>query len=76
MLNGNVVAALGFNPLMVLSLPFIGYASVSSAVSALSRRRLPGIFIPANWIWILLLGIILFWILRNVPAYPFSVLAP
>ncbi len=68
--------AIGFNPLMVLSLPFVGYSLLSSAVSGLSRRRMPEVFIPANWIWMLLGVIVLFWVLRNVPAYPFTVLAP
>ncbi len=37
---------------------------------------MPEVFIPANWIWMLLGVIVLFWVLRNVPAYPFTVLAP
>ena len=76
LLNGNLLQAFGFNPLMVLSLPFVGYSLLSSAVSGLSRRRMPEVFIPANWIWMLLGVIVLFWVLRNVPAYPFTVLAP
>ena len=76
LLNGSLLEALGFNPLTVLSLPFVGYAFLSNAVVGLSGRRMPGIFIPATWIWMLLGVIILFWVLRNVPAYPFSVLAP
>jgi hypothetical protein len=76
LLNGNLLKAIGFNPLMALSLPFVGYALHSNTVSGLSRRRLPGVFIPAAWIWMLLGVIVLFWVLRNVPAYPFTVLAP
>ena len=59
-----------------LSLPFVGYALLSNAVFGWSRRRVPGVFVPATWIWLLLGVIILFWVLRNVSAYPFSVLAP
>ncbi len=76
LLNGNLLEALGFNPLMVLSLPFVGYALLSNAVPGLSDRQMPEVFIPAAWIWMLLGVVILFWALRNIPAYPFSVMAP
>lgn len=75
LLHGNLPVALGLNPLMVLSLPFLGYCLISPCVATVAKRANAG-FIPAFWIWLILLVIILFWILRNLPIYPFTLLAP
>jgi hypothetical protein len=79
LLHGNVSAALASNPLAVGLLP----ALIASAVWTLGIRRRSakqttssrprGAF---NWAWFLLLVVVAFWILRNVPAYPFTLLAP
>ena len=76
LLHGHPLEALGLNPLMVMSLPILGYALASEAVLATVGRRLPGVRLPASWIWILLGAIILYWILRNIPVYPLTTLAP
>ena len=76
LLNGHVLTAFGLNPLTLLALPLVGYALLSTLVMAVSDRRLPSVFIPANWIWGLLVAVLLFWVLRNVPVYPFTWLAP
>jgi len=76
LLHGNLPAAFGLNPLMVLSLPFLGYWFISSRVPAVTKRLPAGFIVPAFWIWLILLVIILFWILRNLPFYPLSFLAP
>jgi hypothetical protein len=34
------------------------------------------VFIPHQWIWALLVGVVAFWVLRNVPIDPLTVLAP
>ena len=47
LLNGHLLAALGLNPLMVLALPFVGYAFLSTLALAVTGRRLPTVFIPA-----------------------------
>ena len=75
-LHGNLVRAFGLNPLMVLSLPFLGYVFLSRVVLVGRKRPLPGVFIPAFWIWIIGAVILGFWILRNIPFYPFNLLAP
>ncbi len=76
LLHGNLSAALGLNPLTVLCLPAIGYALLREVVRGISGHHLPGVVVRAAWIWALLVAIVLFWILRNVPYYPFSWLAP
>jgi len=76
LLHGNLAAALGYNPLMVLSLPFVIYWIASQARLLWSGQPLPSRFIPARWIWGLLTVVLSFWILRNLPQYPFALLAP
>ena len=74
--TGDIVAAFGLNPLMMSSVPFVGYALLSGIRRDLTGRSLPTVFIPSFWIWLLLGVVISFWVLRNIPVYPFSVLAP
>ncbi len=74
--RGHLATALGLNPLLVLSLPFVGYFFVSRATLALRGRSLKALFVPPAFIWALLAVVMLYWVARNVPAYPFSLLAP
>ncbi|MGB9180269.1 MAG: DUF2752 domain-containing protein [Pyrinomonadaceae bacterium] len=76
LLHGNLAAAFAFNPLMVLSLPFIGYGLISRALFGFTGRALPKFFIPPLWIKLLFVVVMAFWILRNIPSYPFTLLAP
>ncbi len=70
--HGNLRAALLLNPLTVLMLPVLAGWGVTKGACALAGRRAPAIWIPASWIWALLAVILLFWVLRNLPWYPFS----
>jgi hypothetical protein len=76
LLHLNIAAALRFNALTVLSMPFLMYAFFSRALIGLRGKPLPGWFVPARLIWALFVGILAFWFLRNIPLYPFSLLAP
>jgi hypothetical protein len=76
LLLGNFQAAFAFNPLAVLSLPFLLYGIASYALFRIRRRYLPRWFLPASWIWTLLAAILLFAVLRNIPVHPFNLLAP
>lgn len=76
LLHGHPATAFGLNPLMVISLPFVAFSIIkyiTAGILGWSERK---IFIPSVFIWLLLAIIILFWILRNLPYYPFSLLAP
>lgn len=66
LLHGNLMAALRFNPLAISLLPLAGYLSVRGERVALK----------AVWIWALLGSVITFGVLRNIPTYPFTLLAP
>jgi hypothetical protein len=73
---GNLVAAFGLNPLMVLSLPFLVYTFISYVTVLRGKPMLPVAHIPAFGIWVILLIIVMFCVLRNIPLYPFTLLAP
>jgi hypothetical protein len=66
LLHGNVAAAFRYNPLAISLLPVIGYLGI---------RREEQTMKPV-WIWTLLGVVVTFGILRNIPVYPFTLLAP
>lgn len=74
--RGHPVAALDLNPLMVLMLPFIAYFLASHATLAVTGRPLRKFFVRPVFIWTLLGVVLVYWLLRNIPAYPFTLLAP
>ncbi len=74
--RGHLATALGLNPLIVLSTPFLAYSLASHATRAMSGRPLRSFFIRPAFIWGLLGLVLAFWAIRNVPVYPFSLLAP
>ncbi len=74
--HGHLLTALDYNALMVLSLPFLAYTFVSFALIAARGRGLPKPFIQPVFVKALFVIVILFWILRNIPVYPLTLLAP
>ncbi|MGB6297362.1 MAG: DUF2752 domain-containing protein [Rivularia sp. (in: cyanobacteria)] len=76
LLRGNLGAAFGFNPLMVLLLPFMFYSYISYTMEVFTGRSLYKPFIHPKLIWCLVYVIIAYWVLRNIPVEPFSWLAP
>jgi hypothetical protein len=76
LLNGNVTTAFAMNPFAVIALPFLCYGLASQVWQEIRGRYLPRIFIPGPWIWAMAVAIIAFGVARNIPAYPFSLLAP
>ena len=73
---GHPIAALDLNPLMVLLLPFVAYFLVSHAMLAVTGQPLRRFFVRPGLIWALLGVVLLFGVLRNIPAYPLVLLAP
>ena len=61
---------------MVLMLPFLGYSATSYAALGLRGRPLPNVLASPAWGWLALWAILAYWVLRNLPLYPFSLLAP
>ena len=76
LLRGDVASALGYNILTVLSLPFIAYSYGTGAMRAFGLKAPRPVFVHPRLIWALLAAIVAFWVLRNVPVAPLTVLAP
>jgi hypothetical protein len=75
-LNGNFTQALAYNVLAPVLIPAVGLAALSSLWLWMwgTAPRIPS---PPRWAAVafgILVGV--FWILRNVPVYPFTLLAP
>lgn len=73
LLHGNVIAAFEFNPLFVLSLPFMLYAFARYSNAVMRGRPLKGNQLNAKYIWLLFVVVLSFWIFRNTPFYPFKI---
>jgi hypothetical protein len=65
-LHGNLAAAIRLNPLAMLMLPLVGYLVARGDASTLKP----------TWIWALLGVVVAFGVFRNIPTYPFTLLAP
>lgn len=76
LVRGHPVTALGLNPLMVLALPFVGYHGLSQVKLVATGRPMRRVFVGSRGIWVLLCLVLAYGILRNVPVYPLSWLAP
>ncbi|MDQ4122903.1 MAG: DUF2752 domain-containing protein [Acidobacteriota bacterium] len=76
LLNGDIAAALDYNALLVLFAPIIIYF-LMNLVSVAARGHTLGIgkLSPAG-IWALVVVLFVFGVLRNLPFYPFTILAP
>ena len=77
LLHGDILSAFHDNLLAVCLLLFIGYAPFIFFYNLFSKKkittRLFNTFLPARLILVL---VVVFAILRNIPIYPFTLLAP
>lgn len=74
--QGKLYAAWRLNPLTILALPALLLFTVSQALTAIRGRSLPRLFLAPSLVWGIFCLILAFWILRNVPFYPFTLLEP
>ena len=74
--NGDVLAALNYNILLVLFLPLIIYGFLVLLSLAVRGRGLPFPQLAPSAIWSLAIVLFGFGVLRNLPFYPFTILAP
>lgn len=73
-LHGKIGDAFHDNVLMVLFLPLLCYWFFTSIL--LKETRALTIFYNPVFGRVVLIAVVGFWLLRNIPAYPFSILAP
>ena len=70
LLHGKVMLALKDNALFIVLLAAAGVRGLWFATRII-RRRPAGTFLPANILWLLLVGAVVFTVLRNLPAFAF-----
>ena len=77
-LHGNFYAAFRFQPLLFIFLPLIVYYSAKKYIAfVFGRDVLPFPKIQNRFFGIFVLVVIVaYWILRNLPFFPFNLLAP
>lgn len=77
LLHLDLFSAMRFNVLLIMSLPIIGYSIYASAMNTFTTVKVQQrLFHSVKFIWALAIVVLLFWILRNIPQYPFNLLAP
>lgn len=76
LVRGNLYAAWRLNPFTILALPALVLFTVSQALTLLRGRSLPRLFLSPSLVWAIFFFILAYWILRNIPVYPFTLLQP
>jgi uncharacterized membrane protein len=77
LLHGELLQAANYNLFFLLCLPLIFYSSIIAVVNIFRTVQFAQqIFYSNIFVKILLAGIIVFWIARNLSPYPFNLLAP
>lgn len=77
LLHGDIVGAFRFNPLMVLTLPILIYGLAITIANWIFGTKYRLMLFYSNLFIFGYFGLaILYWILRNLPIYPFNLLAP
>lgn len=77
LLHADIRSAFGFNAVTVLLFPMLVVAWLSVGIAGIGGRQPPRLWNAPRWTgWAIAVGVGLFWILRNVPAAPFSWMAP
>lgn len=76
-LHGNFAAAFRFNPVGMILFPLAMISLGLETVGWIREKPLPFHLRPGvRGAWVIVGIVISFWILRNIPAWPFTLLAP
>jgi hypothetical protein len=76
LLHFNLLGVLKQNALYVLGLLILAYHLIVSLYNSIFHKNVYNYIYHPKTPWILLIIILVFWILRNLPFYPFNLLAP
>lgn len=76
LLHFDIAAVISYNFLFLPAALFILYHYVHPVLNRFFGLKLPNLFYKNQTPWVIFALVILFWIARNLPWYPFSVLAP
>lgn len=76
-LHGHFATAFRFNPLGMILFPLAVVALGVDAIAWVMGRPLPiSLRVGGRWAWGVLAVILGFWVLRNIPLWPCTLLAP
>jgi hypothetical protein len=77
LLHGDVMQAIGYNVMLVISLPLILYSAFVTVLNIFRAKPLvQKIFYSPLFVKVFLVAVVLFGVLRNVHVYPLTLLAP
>jgi hypothetical protein len=76
LLNFNIFGVLQQNILYLLSLLILGYHLIVTGINTIFKKHIYNFIYHPKTPLVILVVIIVFWILRNIPYYPFNLLAP
>ena len=77
LLHLDFAEALRYNALIVITLPFLIYIGLVWLYNFVYEEQVRiKIFYNNTFVWTLFIVIILYGVLRNIPVYPFTLLAP
>ena len=74
--HGDISTALHFNALLPVWTVIFGYVGVSLLLLAIRGKGLPMWPTMPRFLWTFMIALLAFGALRNVPAYPFTLLFP
>jgi hypothetical protein len=75
LLHGHLAAALRYNPVLIVSLPFLFWLGARLARQQARHQPLSLGLRPA-WLWLMLAAVLVVSVLRNLPGAPFALLRP
>jgi hypothetical protein len=74
-LHGHLGAAIRLNPILAVLVPIFGYGVLDDLSRVFRSRALSRPRIRPAWWLALALIVGVFWVVRNIPCYPFTVIA-
>ncbi len=74
LVHGDIATALAMNPLLFVLVPLLGAVLWHASGRQLPLPRAAVALLLGPWFWLALIGG--YWLLRNVPVWPFTMLAP
>jgi sterol desaturase/sphingolipid hydroxylase (fatty acid hydroxylase superfamily) len=75
LLHGHLAAAFRFNPMLIVSLPFLCWFGAKYWQQQ-ARNQSLSLGLRPVWLWLLLGAVLVVSVLRNLPGTPFAMLRP
>ncbi len=74
--HGDILTALDFNALVPVWVVILGYVWIALLLLAITGRGLPMWATNPKFLWGFMIVLVAFGVLRNIPAYPLTILYP